>query len=282
MAGFQRAKFAFVASISATAVALVLIGVFGLLMVKAQQVTSWMKQRVGEIEIFLQDVDESTARATAARVALYPGVDETDYITKEQAQEVFRQEFGEGAELFLDDSFLPASVKVRVDSDYANPDSLQSLVEEFSSWNRVDEVVFNQPLLLKVQQNLRLFTLSGLALGAIVIAAALFLVGNTIRLTIYARRLLIRTMKLVGATDPFIQQPFIVEGVMQGGIAGAGASVLIWLLYSGLASYLPQLEGSDTLLLVLLSFGLVALGILLGWLASFFAVQRFIKQVALH
>ncbi len=282
VAGFQRAKFAFVASISATAVALVLIGVFGLLMVKAQQVTSWMKQRVGEIEVFLDDVDEATARATDARIALYPGVAVTEYISKAEAQDVFRQEFGEGAELFLDDSFLPASIKVRVDSDYANPDSLQSLVEEFSAWNRVDEVVFNQPLLLKVQQNLRLFTLAGLILGAIVIAAALFLVGNTIRLTIYARRLLIRTMKLVGATDPFIQQPFIVEGVMQGGIAGVAASVLIWLAYSGLSNYLPQLEGSDTLLLILLSFGLVALGILLGWLASFFAVQRFIKQVALH
>ena len=69
---------------------------------------------------------------------------------------------------------------------------------------------------------------------------------------------------------------------MQGGIAGVAASVLIWLAYSGLSGYLPQLEGSDTLLLILLSFGLVALGILLGWLASFFAVQRFIKQVALH
>jgi cell division transport system permease protein len=283
LAGFRRAKFAFVASVSATTVALILIGTFALLTFKAQQVTSWMKQRVGELEVFLdEEVDEPTARAISARADLVLGVDEVEYVSREEAREVFRREFGEGSEIFLDEPFLPASVKVRVDSDYANPDSLQSLVNEFSSWARVDEVVFNQPLLVKVQQNLRLFTLTGLSLGALVVLAALFLVGNTIRLTIYARRLLIRTMKLVGATDPFIQRPFIVEGIMQGVIAGGVASALLWALYGVLAGYLPQFEGSDTVLLLMLTLGLIVLGALLGWLGSYFAVRRFIKNVALH
>lgn len=283
LAGFRRAKFAFIASVSATTVALILIGTFALLTFKAQQVTSWMKQRVGELEVFLdEEVDEPTARAISARADLVVGVDEVEYVSREEAREVFRREFGEGSEIFLDEPFLPASVKVRVDSDYANPDSLQSLVDEFSSWARVDEVVFNQPLLVKVQQNLRLFTLTGLSLGALVVLAALFLVGNTIRLTIYARRLLIRTMKLVGATDAFIQRPFIVEGIMQGVIAGGISSLLLWGIYGMLAGYLPQFAGSDTVLLVLLTVGLVLLGALLGWLGSYFAVRRFIKNVALH
>lgn len=282
LAGFRRAKFAFVASISATAVALILIGMFSLLMIKAGQVTTWLRQRVGEVEVFLDDVDEPVARAIDARIAVVPGVDETEYVSRDQAREVFRQEFGEGAELFLDEPFLPASIRVRVESDYANPDSLQRLVEELSAWNRVDDVVFNQPLLLKVQQNLRLLSLTGLAVGALVILAALFLVGNTIRLTIYARRLLIRTMKLVGATDQFIQQPFLVEGVAQGAVAGVVASIVVWALYGALSSYLPQLEGSDALLLFGLAFLLLVVGVLLGWLGSFFAVRRFVKNVALH
>lgn len=282
LAGFRRAKFAFVASISATAVALILIGMFSLLMIKAGQVTTWLRQRVGEVEVFLDDVDEPVARAIDARIAVVPGVDETEYVSRDQAREVFRQEFGEGAELFLDEPFLPASIRVRVESDYANPDSLQRLVEELSAWNRVDDVVFNQPLLLKVQQNLRLLSLTGLAVGALVILAALFLVGNTIRLTIYARRLLIRTMKLVGATDQFIQQPFLVEGIAQGAVAGVVASIVVWALYGALSSYLPQLEGSDALLLFGLAFLLLVVGVLLGWLGSFFAVRRFVKNVALH
>lgn len=282
LSGFKRAKFAFVASISATAVALVLIGLFALLSIKAQQVSSWMRSRVGEVEIFLQDVNTIQAQTLNARAALVPGVHETEFVSSAQAMEVFMEEFGEGAEVFLDEGFLPASIKVRVTSDYANPDSLQALVDEFSTWTRVDEVIFNQPLLVKVQQNIRLFTISGLVLGTLVVLASLFLVGNTIRLTIYARRLLIRTMKLVGATDSFVQQPFLVEGVLQGLIAGALASVMVWIVYGFLSNFLPAFEGSDTLILFLVALGLMATGMLLGWLGSLFAVRRFIKNIALH
>ncbi len=281
LAGFRRAKFAFVAATSATAVALVLIGMFALISYQTRQVTTWLRQRVGELEIFIDDVEEPIALAIDARAALAPGVAETEYVSKEKAREIFRAEFGEGSELFLDEPFLPASIKVRVRPSYANPDSLQRLVTEFSSWNRVHEVVFNQPLLVKVQRNLRLLTFSGLSIGLLVVLASLFLVGNTIRLTIYARRLLIRTMKLVGATDAFIQQPFLVEGVVQGVVAGAGASVLVWLLYGAMAGYVPAL-GVSAWALLLLGLGIVGAGALLGWVGSLFAVRRFIKQVALH
>jgi cell division transport system permease protein len=281
LAGFRRAKFAFVAATSATAVALVMIGMFALMSYQAQQVSTWLKQRVGELEVFINDVEEPIAVAVDARAALVPGVAETEYISKEQARAIFRDEFGEGSEVFLDEPFLPASIKVRVDSDYANPDSLQSLVEEFSSWNHVNEVVFNQPLLVKVQQNLRLLTVTGLAVGMLVVLASLFLVGNTIRLTIYARRLLIRTMKLVGATDSFIQQPFIIEGIAQGLVAGVTATIVVWILYGGMVGYLPQLAVSAWILL-LLGFAIIGVGAVLGWAGSFLSVRRFIKNVALH
>ena len=281
LSGFNRAKFAFIAATSAAAVALVLIGMFALMSFQAGQVSTWLRQRVGEVELFIADVDEPIARAIDARAALVPGVAETEFVSREEAKARFRAEFGEGSEIFLDEPFLPASVKVRVEPAYANPDSLQALVAEFSSWNRVSEVVFNQPLLVKVQQNLRVLTMSGFVIGLLVVLAALFLVGNTIRLTIYARRLLIRTMKLVGATDRFIQQPFIIEGVVQGALAGLTASLLVWMLYGAMAGYVPQLAVSVWVLL-LLGFGITAAGALLGWMASFLAVRRFIRHVALH
>lgn len=281
LAGFKRAKFAFIAATSATAVALVLIGMFALMTFQTNQVTTWLKQRVGEVEIFIEDVEGPVAEAIDARAAVMPGVADTEYISKEEATRVFQEEFGEGAEIFLDEPFLPASVRVHVEADYANPDSLQMLVAEFGTWNRVSEVVFNQPLLVKVQQNLRLLTFAGFLVGLLVVMAALFLVGNTIRLTIYARRLLIRTMKLVGATDAFIQKPFIVEGVAQGIMAGATASTLVWMLYGAMSGYLPQLAVSFWTLLFI-GFFIVTMGALLGWLGSFFSVRRFIKHVALH
>jgi cell division transport system permease protein len=283
LAGFRRAKFAVIASTSAMAVALVLIGLFGLLTYQAHQVSTWLRQRVGELEIFLEDqVEEAHAQALHRRAGTMPGVDEAVYVSQAQAQQVFREEFGEGADVFLDEPFLPASIKVRVEPRYANPDSLTRLVAEFSTWNRVDEVVFNQPLLVKVQQNLRLLTVLGLSLGIIVVLASLFLVANTIRLTIYARRLLIRTMKLVGATDTFIRSPFIVEGVAQGLLAGGVAAFLLTGLYGFMAGYLPQFGGGSASFGVLLTVAVVAVGMLLGWAGSLFAVRRFIQNVALH
>lgn len=264
------------------AVALVLIGLFGLLGLEAQRVSSWLRQRAGEMEIFLAEADESAIKALYERASIMPGVSDAEYISREQAQEIFEEEFGEGAEIFFDQPFLPASIRVRVEPRYANPDSLTRLAEEFKSWNRVEEVVFNRSLLIKVQQNLRLFSFIGLSLGTLVVLASLFLVANTIRLTIYARRLLIRTMKLVGATDSFIQKPFLVEGIGQGVLAGLVSSVLLWLVYGVMSYYLPQIQSPGLIVIVVLVAGLTLTGGMLGWLGSLIAVRRFIKKVALH
>ncbi|ARA93604.1 ABC transporter permease [Rhodothermaceae bacterium RA] len=282
LAGFRRAKFAVIASTMTMTVALVLIGLFGLLNFEAQRVADLLRQRVGEVELFLQDVEDPVAEALSQRAAAMPGVIETEYISREEAQRIFREEFGEGAEVFFDELFLPASIRVRVDPDYATPDSLARMVEQMSRWNRVDEVVFNQPLLVKVQENLRLLTLAGLALGVVVLLAAIFLVANTIRLTIYARRLLIRTMKLVGATDPFIRQPFLFEGILQGVIAGLTSGLAVWGLYRLLVRYYPELAVPGGWLGPVLVAGLLGMGILLGWLGSYAAVRRFIKSISLH
>jgi cell division transport system permease protein len=282
-ANLRRAKFAVIASTSAMAVALVLIGLFILLSFKAQQVSDWLRQRVGEVEIFLEDqVDEPVAQALNERAGAMPGVAETEYVSRAEAQEIFRREFGEGGEVFFDEPFLPASIKVRVESDYANPDSLSRMVEEFGTWNRVDEVVFNQPLLVTVQRNLRILTTYGLSLGVLVMLASIFLVANTIRLAIYARRLLIRTMKLVGATDAFIRRPFVVEGVLQGILAGILAGLVLWALYRLMARYLSEIVVPEGALSWIFLIGVLVLGALLGWMGSAVAVRRFLRNVALH
>ena len=262
--------------------ALVLIGLFAILSYQARQVSEWLRERAGELEVYLDDnIEVSRARLLHERASATFGVEEAEYISPEQATEIFQAEFGEGAEVFFDEPFLPSSIRVRVQSSYTNPDSLNAMIAEFKSWNRVGEVVFNEPVLAKVHQNLNMLNSTGLVLGIIVVMAAIFLVANTIRLTIYARRLLIRTMKLVGATDTFIRRPFIVEGVLQGFIAGIVASGLVVGVYTLLSAYLPQLSLS-TLLTILLVVGVTLAGIALGWIGSAFAVRRFIRNVQLH
>lgn len=278
-----RAKFATVASTGAMVVALLLIGTFGLITYQSQVVLTWLQQRVGEVEIFLdEDITENLAIALDARLQATPGIAETEYINREAAYQAFREDFGEEADIFDGERFIPPSIKVRFTPQYANLDSLSHLAAVFQTWEQVDDVVFNNDLLVLVQRNLELVRGLGLGVGILVVLAALFLVGNTIRLTIYARRLLIRTMKLVGATDAFIRRPFIIEGALQGVLAGGIAAALLAGLYWLSTQEAPVLVIDDPRWRIGLIAGVVFVGLLLGLIASLFAVRRFLRNVALH
>ena len=282
LAGFRRASFSSVAATSAMTAALVMVGLFAIVTWQARGISEWLKQRVGEVELFLEDTSDTVAVSLFERARSTPGVAQAEFISKERAQEIFRQEFGEEADIFFDGTFLPASIRVRVEPDYINADSLSVLVAEFASWTRVDEVVFNQALLTKVESNLRLISLIGISIGALVLLASVFLVANTIRLAIYARRLMIRTMKLVGATDGFIRKPFIVEGVIQGFLSSILALFLLWFIQRAAMAYVPQLEPLALPEVLVFSVVLTGSGCALGWMGSASAVGRFLKHISLH
>lgn len=266
------------------AVALVMIGIFILMSYEARSVSDWLRQRVGELELFLDEsADNQLGQAMYNRALVTPGIESAEFISKEQALQIFKEEFGEDGDVFFDEPFLPASVKVRVLPSYANSDSLNSLKQYFSEWNRVEEVVYNETLLTKVMRNMQTFQRIGVWAGILIVLASIFLVANTIRMSIHGRRLLIRTMKLVGATDSFIRKPFLIEGSFQGLIGAVLASVVLIFLYTLLRGYIPQFGSISTLDMSGIIFVvMLVVGGLLGWIGSYFAVRRFIKHVELH
>jgi cell division transport system permease protein len=281
---FRRAQFSTFASTSAIVVTLALIGSFGLLGYHADGVTDWLRQEVGEIEVFLTDAGETRAPILQTLISQHPAVDSVAYISRQQAELIFKEEFGEEADAFLGESFLPPSLKVQIKSEHATVEQLTQLVSYIYEQPGVEEVIFNRPLLARVQKNLRAFTMIALSIAIVVILASLFLVSNTIRLSIYARRLLIRTMKLVGATDSFIQAPFLVEGMIQGLIGGVVSAIIVILLNSFLLDYISLIEinrwpGGSPIISVL---ALLGMGMFIGWLGSRVATRRFIKKVPLH
>lgn len=282
VANFGRAKFAAFAATSAITVALVLIGIFAVVGYEAQVVSTMLREQAGEMEIFIErDASADAQEALHARIKTHPGVAQTEYVSHDEAAEIFRKEFGEEASLFEDPTFLPSSIRIEVAPTHANPDSMSAMAAAVGEWRSVDEVVFNRDLLVRVAQNRRLISAIGLALGCIVVLASVFLVANTIRLTIYARRLLIRTMKLVGATDQFVQRPFLVEGILQGLLGGGLAGGIVWGLYRLFRQQMDQ-GPLPFFLEVSLVGGLVGAGVLLGWLGSYFAARRFIQNIELH
>ncbi|MEM0962880.1 MAG: permease-like cell division protein FtsX [Bacteroidota bacterium] len=288
IAGFRRAKLAAATSVAALAIALVLIGIFALLGWQGQNVAESLRQRASEVEVFLDDGAEAEAISRIGeRLRQVAGVDSVRYVSQEEAAAIFREAFGEGADLYDDAEFLPASYRVRLGSAYAQPDSLASLAARVDAWTAVDEVAYDRASVEAVERNLGVFQTVGAGVALLVVLAALLLVGNTVRLSIYARRMLIRTMKLVGATNGFIRRPFLIEGVIQGVVAGVVAGLVLWGLYDLFLRFVRSADGGaqavgwpgGTPLPSIVA--VIALGLLLGLLASGVAVRQYIRRVKL-
>lgn len=276
LAGFRRARYAAFTATSALTITLALMAVVALLVWQGSQVVDWLKQRVGEVEVFVSDAaDAAQTQALGERLQVTRGVESVAFISAQEATDSF---LGDEASLLPEGVLLPASYRVQVSSRYANPDSLERLVQTIQALNRVDQVIYNQPMIVKVEQNLRVLTPIALGVAGLVLFAGIFLIGDTIRLSVYARRMLIRTMKLVGATNSFIRRPFLIEGVIQGGIAGIVACLLVLPLYGLILDLIPQMSwpgGSPIFSMI----GIFVCGVLFGWLGSYIAVRRFIKSV---
>jgi len=288
LAGFRRAKLAAATSVVALAIALVLIGIFALLGWQGQNIAEALRQRASEVEVFLDD--DASAEATARvgeRLRSTVDVDSVRFVSHEEAAEIFREAFGEEADLYDDAQFLPASYRVRLSGAGATPDSLAAFASAVERWSAVDEVAYDRASAESVERNVRVLSSVGMAVALLVVLAALFLVGNTVRLSISARRMLIRTMKLVGATNAFIRRPFLIEGVLQGLAAGVLAGFVLWGLYGLFLRFIRAADGGAQAVgwpygtPLVTGAALVVLGVVLGFLASSVAVRRFIRRVRL-
>ena len=287
LAGFRRTTLATATSVSALAVALVLIGLFALLGWQWRQFSDALRQRAAEAEVFLKPIDGPAAARVGERLGQIAGVDSVRFVSHAEASAVFRETFGEGADLFDDEQFLPASYRVHLAGSYARADSMERIAARIRSWGSVDDVAFDVASVESVERNRKAFSAVGLGVAMLVVVAALLLVGNTVRLSIYARRMLIRTMKLVGATNGFIRGPFLIEGAAQGLVAGTVAGLSLWGVYGLLLRSLREADalgaagagwpGGTPALSIL---AVVALGVLLGLLASWVAVRRFVSEVS--
>ena len=287
LSGFRRTTLATATSVSALAIALVLIGLFALLGWQWRAFSDTLRQRAAEAEVFLRPVDGPAAERVGGRLRQIPGVDSVRYVSHDEAAATFRETFGEGADLFDDEQFLPASYRVTLDGAYAQADSMNRIAARVRAWGSVEDVAYDVASVETIERNRKAFSAVGLGVALLVVVAALLLVGNTVRLSIYARRMLIRTMKLVGATNGFIRRPFLIEGAAQGLVAGAAAGLALWGLYGLLLAALHDADalgaatadwpgGSPALSLL----AVVGLGVLLGFFASWIAVRRFIREVA--
>ncbi len=278
-AGLKRARLAAFTSIFSLFVAVLLIGVLARIGFNAYEVTQVLKQQI-EVEVFLDNMDEQSTQSLRQQISAEPIISEMNYISRDSASKVFQQEFGMGGESLADLNFLPASFRLNV-SDGFTVSQVDSLVKVIETYTGVDEVRFNLALLEILERRTDQLIIIGTGIGLFILFVAMILVFNTIRLTIYAKRDLIRAMKLVGATNGFIRRPFLLEGIIQGIIAGAAASLIVFILFDWIVPiYLSQLGvlGWPFGRWYFLICGIILLAIIMGWWGSRWAARKFIRE----
>ncbi|WP_421774922.1 cell division protein FtsX [Gracilimonas sp.] len=277
--GIKRAKLAATTSILSLFIAVLLLGVLTRIGFNIYNQAMSIKDMI-EVEVFLFDVDERTTNQIRQELESEELIQEVTYISKDSASAIMRKEFGAGVEELAELNFLPASFRLGVNTD-AGADRIETMVSRLRNLRGVDEIEYNAALLRVMESNLNTFTFIGGGIALLILLAALILVYNTIRLTIYAKRDLIRAMKLVGATNKFIRSPFIVEGILQGLIAGGLAVICVFFIFEfAIPFYLADLGTLSWPFgrWYFLVAAMMVLSLLMGWWGSRWAARRFIQE----
>lgn len=277
--GFRRAKLSSAVSVFTIAVSLVLLGIFALLTLNLLGILTGIRNRV-EIEVYLSDITTAKeATDLLGDLTANPAVRGAQYISKDSAAVIFEKEFGENIKQVLGTNPLPHSIKVSFKTDYSNLDSLKQFIAAVKEQKGVTDARYNVEFLENIDRNARLFTYITAGIGIVISLASVALVSNTIRLAIYAKRDLIKTMKLVGATFRFIRLPFLIEGFLQGLLGGLFAAALIYAVIEGvLRGAYREIYESMSLPGLPFYAAVIAVGSGLGFIGSFFSVRRFISE----
>ncbi len=273
--GFGRARMASFITVTSVALALMMIGLF---LVLALNIDHWVEQKRKNLEIevfFDQSLPEAKAQAVTRQIGQWPGVRAVQFVSRQQAAERFKQEFGRDVTEVLGTNPLPASCIIKLKPAYQNAASIRELSAKIKKLNGVTDVIYGQELLNLIDRYVTLIYLIIGGLGLVLLIVAIVLVHNSIRLIIYARREIIEIMKLVGATRAFIRRPFLVEGLLYGLIGGAIADLIIWgvmrisktWIFSGL---IDRIEVYAIILIV---------GILIGLFSSEVSVNKHLNRL---
>ena len=260
------------------ALVLFMLGLLGLIVVNARQLSNHIKENVG-FQIVLKDTTSQVELDLLKQeINSSPFTKQSDFISKDVAAKKLQKDLGEDFITFLGYNPLLSSIDVRLNSDYANIDSLAIFEKQILQKHFVKEVIYPQDMIHQVNSNAKIISIYILVFSGLLLIIAIALINNTIRLSIYSKRFLIRTMYLVGATQGFIRTPFILKGVRQGLVAGILAGFLLAGFLFLSTSYIPDLlQLQNPNMLALLFICIMILGILISGLSAAVSVRKYLR-----
>ncbi|WP_407398945.1 permease-like cell division protein FtsX [Anaerovibrio sp.] len=277
----RRNNWMSVASIGTVAVSLFIFGMFLMLVMNMNKMVDAMESQV-QIKVYLEDdFSRDDARDLEVDLKKMQGVEKVTFVPKEEAMEKFKERLGDQKTLLdaLDETNpLPDSFEVMV----VQPEMVKTAAENIEKFEGVDSAKYGQDVMEHLFDITRLIRIFGFALMMVLALATLFIISNTIRLTVFARRKEIAIMKYVGATDWFIRWPFVLEGIVMGFLGSLIASVVLRLTYSGITAkiydtlaFFPLIPEEPFLNFVTMI--VVIGGMIMGAIGSTVSIKRFLK-----
>ena len=266
-------------SMMSIALVLFLLGVFALLMMHAQKLSNHLKENIGFEVVMNSNVKEARILQLQKELDAMPAVKSTEYITKDEAIRRLSEDLGEDFLQWLgnEENPLLPSIDVRFNADYANNDSIAAIQAQLRKNTDIKEIYYQKSLVNVIDQNVNRIGFALMVASLVLLFIAITLIRNTIRLSIYSKRFLVRSMQLVGATPSYIRRPFIRSGIMQGFFGALLADAFLALLIYSLNKRLPELTlVQDYTIIIGIFIGILLLGMLLGGFSTRIALRKYL------
>jgi cell division transport system permease protein len=279
-AGYSKTRLrsSYLTLVFSVSLVLFLLGILGLVLINAKELADYLRESLSFSIMLDDEAKEPDIRMLQKDLDAKPYVKSTEYISKDAAASKLKKELGEDFISFLGDNPLPPSIDVYLHSGFTSPDSVAKIEKYVRQYTFVKEVSVPESLLFLINENVRKISLFLLVISTFLFLIALTIINNTIRLSIYSRRFLIRTMQLVGATRAFIRRPFIIQSAIQGLLAALIAmSLLIGLLYLIEREFFLMFSFESTYLLFLLGASIIITGVLINIIATYFSVNKYLS-----
>ena len=262
----------FVTSTISTMLVLLLLGLVVFFVLSANNLSIYVKENISFSLLISDDMHESAILQYQKKLNDEPFVKATTYISKKQALKEQTEAMGTDPKEFLGYNPFTASIEIKLNSDYANSDSIAKIEKKLKKNSNILEVKYPQELMDAVNDNIKKIS---------IVLLSLALINNTIRLAIYSKRFLIHTMKLVGANWGFIRRPFLRRNIWSGIIAGLMADGILMGTAYTLVTYEPELIRIITPeVMLIVSASVLLFGIIITFLCAYASINKYLRMKA--
>lgn len=264
-----------------TTMVLVLLGLIVFSVLTSRNLSSWVKENLTVTVMLGDDVSVNDAKRLCRELYHRPYAKNIDYVSKEQALSEQTEAMGSDPSEFLGANPFVATLELQMNSEYANRDSLRWIAKEIRKNPKVVDVAYQEDLMDNVNANLNRVNIILLILAALLTFVSFALISNAVRLSVYSRRFLIHTMKLVGASWGFIRRPFMRQALTVGVIAALLANVVLGGGVYALSNYDPHIVSIITWReLTITGVAVLLFGIVITTFCSWVSVNKFLRMTA--